>query len=212
MESKIIHALGRDWLWPKQDEKCCAVVFDWSKDLEIVYEHVEQFRTCIQAGGNMGVWPWLLSKKFKQVYTFEADRRLQPYLYANLHGTPNVHVSGKGLWDRPGSGEIRDAKANNLGAQYVVEDALGSVELACIDDYAFVEVDLIYLDIEGAEMKALRGAADTIAECRPTIVVEDKSLSEKFGTKKGDIERWLARDFGYEVVARPHRDVVMVCE
>jgi FkbM family methyltransferase len=208
----IVRALGRDWIWPDQDEKCRAVVFDWAADLEVAYKHCKQFRTGIQAGGNMGVWPWLLAKKFKDVFTFEPDPRLLPHLMQNLHGLDNVVKMHCGLWDRRATCLIADEKPNNLGAQYVVPKIDGPIQLQAIDDFEFYDVDLIYLDIEGAEMKALRGAVKTIYDWRPTIVVEDKGLSDKFGSRKGDIERWLAREFGYRVAARPHRDVVMVCD
>jgi hypothetical protein len=43
------------------------------------------------------------------------------------------------------------------------------------------------------------------------VVVEDKGLSSRFGVDMGDAEKWLQK-FGYRVVDRPHRDVVLVCE
>jgi FkbM family methyltransferase len=207
----IVNALGREWSWPEQDEKCREVVFEWAKDLEIAYKHCRQFRTCVQAGGNMGVWPYLLSKKFEKVYTFEADPRLYSHLEENLKGCRNVNINHGGLWSEHGQCHIKDEKPNNLGAQFVVPDEDGAVPLWPLDDFELKDVDLIYLDIEGAEWAALQGAYETISKWRPTIVVEDKGLSEKFGTKKGDIERWLYKEFGYVVSARPHRDVVMVC-
>lgn len=92
----------------------------------------------------------------------------------------------------------------------MARDAKGGLPTLCIDDLSLRECDLIYLDIEGYEFRALRGALATIERCHPVIVVEDKGLSERYGSARGDIEKWLGAEFGYRVAARPHKDVVLV--
>jgi FkbM family methyltransferase len=217
--SMILIALDREWLWPATDTECWPVVFGWSPDLEIVYKHCRSFRSVVQAGGNMGVWPWLLAQKFQRVYTFEPDPRCFRYLVHNVANGPNI--SQKVWFSQSALGsERRHARIHhlpgeetNLGAQYTasVSSWEDFIPTTMIDDLRLSECDLIYLDIEGREMHALQGAVDTIQRTHPVIVVEDKGLSEKFGVKKGEIEKWLHLDFGYEVVARPHRFVVLVC-
>jgi FkbM family methyltransferase len=205
----IIQGLKRDWHWPDADEKCRAVVFDWTA-LRHALRHCKQLRVAVQAGGNMGVWPWLLSRYFHFVATFEPDPRCFELLVKNLEGTKNVAMYNAALWHTPGVCSIQDMERNNLGAQYIVPSA-GVVPMETIDSYEFGNCDLIYLDIEGAELGALQGAVRTIETFKPTIVVEDKGLSDKFGSKKGDIEKWLS-DFGYTVATRYARDVVFTCE
>lgn len=208
-----IEALGRSWSWPDQDQKCHKVVFDWSKDLHVAYKHCRSFQVVLQAGGNMGVWPWLLAKRFEQVLTFEPDPVCLPHLVANLKGLKNVTLAPKALLDKAAKCEIKNDQPNNLGAQYVVPGH-GKIEATTIDEAMRdrLACDLIYLDIEGAELAALKGGEETIRIHRPVVVVEDKGLSSRFGTAKGDVETWLKTNFGYVVAARPHRDVVLVCE
>ena len=198
-----VRALGRDWEWPDDDVKCRAVVFDWSKDLAQVYPQCRQFRTAVQAGGNMGVWPWLLAKRFQRVYTAEPEPSCLAALRQNVT-EKNVVILPRAFGDKPGFASIQYV-AGNLGAQNLAGDS-GDVEVVTIDSLGIDDCDLIYLDIEGYEMKALQGARETIAEQHPVIAVEDKGL---LGTRKGDIEKWLMAEFGYRVVARPHRDVVL---
>lgn len=210
MEKRSIEALGRTWSWPVADEKCHKVAFDWAKDLRAVYPHCRAFECVVQAGGNMGVWPWLLAKKFKYVLTFEADPVCFPFLLENIAGTSNVEACHAALMDVASQFHMETIQPNNLGAQYVQPG--GSVQSLTIDSLFLSSCDLIYLDIEGAEMKALQGAAETISIFKPVIAVEDNGLSSRFGSAKGDIEKWLAKEFGYSVVARPHRDVVLACK
>lgn len=211
MDDMVIEALNRKWAWPAADDKCRAVVFDTTKDLQQAYIWCRRFDTVIQAGGNMGVWPWVLAQRFRRVFTFEADPRCFPYLVKNLEGVHNVSAQHLALFDRATDLTIAfdDKDVNNLGAQYVAPGV--GVKAVTIDSLDLDGCDLIYLDIEGAEFSALQGAAETIAEFRPVIAVEDKGLSRRFGTEQGHIEKWLALEFGYKVVSRPHRDVIFKC-
>ena len=201
-----IEALGREWGWPDSDFECRRVVFDWARDLGLVYPYCRSFRTAIQAGGNMGVWPWLLAKKFVRVITAEPEPECLRYLRENVPQR-NVEILSVALGSAPSRCSIQ-YEMGNLGAQFVVPGT--DFEVVTVDSLGVADCDLIYLDIEGAEMDALRGAVETIRKSWPVVVVEDKKLSERFGYQKGDIEKWLAKDFGYRVAARPHRDVVLV--
>jgi hypothetical protein len=44
----------------------------------------------------------------------------------------------------------------------------------------------------------------------PVLALDDKGLSERYGYSKGKVVEHLKNSFGYEVVARPNRDVIMV--
>ena len=215
IEQEKVLGLGREWQWPAEDTKCRKVIFDWAVDVDKVLRHTDGRRMCVQAGGNMGVWPWLLAKKFARVYTFEADPRMFDFLVENLRGVENVQAYPVALFSRPGRCAIGQEphEVTNLGAQFIKPDSRepGATDMATIDSFGFDQCDLIYLDIEGAELDALKGAKDTIAQCKPLIVVEDKGLSRRFGTAQGAIEAWL-KQFGYKPVARYHRDTVFKAE
>ena len=211
--TRVVEGLGRTWVWPDEDRECIKVVFDWISDLDRTVRLCKQRRTAIQAGGNMGVWPWRLAQSFGRVITAEPDRECARLLVENLLGASNVALYEAALMDCDDWSLRMHAEPYNHGAQYV-EAYSGDDCLECvtIDSFGVTDCDLIYLDIEGAELKALQGAGQTIRTSKPVIAYEDKDLGRRFGFGKYDTEKWLAMEFGYKVVARYHNDVVLTCE
>ena len=195
-------------VWPKEDRDCAAVVFKTPGDMDVALEHCKGRSVVIQAGGNCGVWPRWLSDKFAAVYTFEPDP-VNFYCLAQNCPQPNIITIQAALGDEPGFVDLKRER-RNIGAHYI--EGKGLIPTLRIDDLGLEACDYICLDIEGYEMKALKGAVRTLAEFKPVIQIEDKGLSDKYGSAKGDIEIWLHQALGYEVVDRPHRDVIMVAQ
>ena len=104
--------------------------------------------------------------------------------------------------------DLADDERANCGAYFVAGD--GPIPMLRIDDLGLQSCGLICLDIEGYEMKALRGAQATIRRCRPAVVIEDKGLSKKYGGRRGECEKWLGSEFGYVAAERVRRDVILV--
>jgi FkbM family methyltransferase len=204
---------------PAADVACSKVVFKMVADLNAVYPFVKKWGTAIQAGGNFGVFPVALAEKFQSVLTFEPHPDNFFALKHNTKDLKNVIAIEAALGDEWGYTGLALAshEANNFGAFYVTpvkttvptEDA--AIPFVRIDDFAsrLEKVGLIYLDIEGFEMKALKGAIRVINEHRPIIALEDKGLSDKYGSAKGEVEKWLEYVFEYKVLARVHKDVVL---
>lgn len=207
--------LERGLLWPEEDTACAAVVFDTVPDMNHALKHVRGWDLAVQAGGNMGVWALSLAESFGRVVTFEPDPRNFQALVHNTASAGNILALpcaiGRNYVERNNvnwcTTELTAAEKGNVGA-YQVAEGFGA-PLICIDDLALPTCDLLYLDIEGYELFALQGAWLTIKEFHPVIAFEDKGLSERYGVKQGEAEKWL-ESYGYSVVARPHRDVVMV--
>ena len=61
-----------------------------------------------------------------------------------------------------------------------------------IDDLNLPILDLIHLDIEGYEKKALTGGIQTIKRCKPVIVLENYApWLARYGTNIDEIEQLL---------------------
>ena len=142
---------------------------------------MHNFDLCVQAGGNVGVWPRILAKRFKTVVTFEPDKENFECLNKNcpelnIVKLPNV------LSDVHEDVEVKSpnkAHDNNCGAYQVFPD--GDIQSALIDELELHACGLIYLDVEGYELKALKGAAYTIQEFKPVVAFEDKKLPNMYG-------------------------------
>jgi FkbM family methyltransferase len=198
------------YCFPDHDKDCSKVIIGQSGDIQKVLAYVEDFEVCIQAGGNVGIWPSILSGYFKDVYTFEPDKENFECLLANLHGIANVHPKQAALSDEIENVIVKSpnkAHDQNCGAYQVFQDPNG-LKTIRIDDFN-LSPGLIYLDIEGYELKALKGAEETIQRSKPVICFEDKKLPIMYGKEVGDVEKYL-EDFGYKVVERVHRDVICV--
>lgn len=204
------------FLWPRRDESLHGDI-PTLKDLDEHVFPIVQKRAVIQAGGAMGMWAKRMAQVFGEVYTFEPT---PDSFYCCSFNCPedNIHCFNAALGDERGMVNMqfpehraRSATGkDNLGGFRCFEG--GSIPTLRIDDLALPYCDLIFLDLEGYEMFALRGGAKTIAEHQPVIIMEDKGCSAAFGYAKGDVEKYLAQVHGYRTLKRFHggRDVICV--
>ncbi len=200
------YTFKRGLLWPEEDDATRAQLHLTISDIEVVYQHCRDFRVVVQAGGNCGLWPEKLGKRFETVYTFEPDPVNFRCLCANAPAE-NIYKFNAALGDKHGGVDlVRDPK--RVGAHYV--QGAGPIPTMLVDDLKLDVCDLVYLDIEGDELPALRGAAEMIARCRPTVVVEDKKLHVRPEVVVGAAVEYLQREFSYTVAERVHRDVILV--
>lgn len=202
------YRLERGLLWPSDDTECAAVVFDTTGDADLAVSHCKARNVVVQAGGNCGVWARHFAGIFKRVVTFEPDPVNFRALVWNTSDCSNVLSLPCALGSHGGAWCGMDRQKGNAGAHQVTDGDFAPV--VTLDSLKLLACDLIYLDIEGSEMDAILGAKQTIDFYRPVIAVEDKGLSQRYGYAKEDVVRHLELNHGYEVVARPNRDVLMV--
>jgi FkbM family methyltransferase len=96
---------------------------------------------------------------------------------ARANGLGNVHVHQLAMLDTPGPAHLRRTPFSAGSFVAAAEDGLAEpVAATSLDAWAaetgLERLDLLKLDVEGAELRVLAGAAATLARHRPTIVVE----------------------------------------
>lgn len=173
----------------------------------------------IDIGANIGSFTLVAAKQASQgtVHAFEPSAYHYNRLSHNvdLNRFANVRLNKQGLFDKdtqttlfvPGvSGEM-----NNSGAASIYKPSNASptamaaeeIDLIRLDDYVKTNqlnrIDVIKIDIEGAELKALAGATDTLKNFKPTVLMElDVENLGRAGYKPGDVlDFW--EPLGYDV-------------
>jgi FkbM family methyltransferase len=171
----------------------------------------QQRRVAVQAGGNYGVWPKYLSQRFEHVYTFEPCRSTFVDLVENVRDCFNVCTLNAALTDVRGPVSLvwDVGSKHNAGTVYVSASCSGKVPALLLDDLKLGVCDLLCLDVEGYELRAVRGALETIERCRPVISVEINKCIERAGDTADDL-RMLLTSLGYDCALRVHADEVFV--
>lgn len=193
--------------WPSADKETRNYINGTLEDIDHILKFVKNRRIAVQAGGNVGIWPAEFAKHFDAVYTFEPDALNFRCLSLNCPQKNIIKMQALLGYTRGSHDLNRDDK--NCGAHSV--GGKGIYPVIRIDDLHLPYCDLIQLDIEGYELQALKGAHNTIRDLRPVIVVEDKGLSEQYGSEQGAIAKWLAT-YGYQLSARVHRDLIFTVQ
>lgn len=157
-------------------------LFDWLQESPDFMYNVKKFDTVIQAGGNCGMYPRFYGNYFRRVITFEPEELNFYCLDKNCVGEKYVKYQG-GLGEKSEKLSMRATNMTNVGTHKILEKP-GNIQMYRIDDLELDSCDLIHLDIEGYEEKALRGAEKTIRKFLPPIITErsgGKSFLEKLG-------------------------------
>jgi FkbM family methyltransferase len=203
-----------DWDWSKFEGTEPALKYA-RRDLEIVDAVLKLTpgrEAVVQAGGNLGIFPKYLSRFFVSVYTFEPDPDRFKKMTGNAPEQNIIRFQAALGFERTlvSTRRVRrdgSSKIAHEGITHVV--AGGFVPTVRVDDLSLPVCDLLYLDLEGFELFALRGARDTLAQCRPTVVVEIGKHSKHYGVQPAEVETFL-RVAGYDAVMKAQSDVVFV--
>lgn len=182
-------------------------------ELRFVEGFLKPGMTVLDVGGHHGLYTLLASTKVGnkgRVITFEPSSReraiLERHVRVNRRGNVKIETMAVG-------GEI------GRGKLYVVEGAedgchslrppntesrshTGNVEVVSIDAYLakknIAKVDFLKMDIEGAELDALKGARELLSKgSRPVVLAEVYDIrTEPWGYKSREIVGYL-EDLGY---------------
>jgi len=171
--------------------------------------------TVVVGGAYFGDHVMLIARKIPAsggtVHAFEPndDQRGMLMHNARLNGLTNIVPRSEGLWDT-GSIKLSLKGYDSFASpEAVAGDAEGGFEAETVADYLAVvgvaQLDLLMLDIEGAEFRALQGARPFLAQPMgqaPNIVFEVHRhyVDWSDGLENTSIVRFLT-DLGYHVFA-----------
>ena len=195
------------WAVPEKDRHCFFAVLSEAPDLGASLDLCKEFRTAIQAGGNIGIYPGALAQRFARVYTVEPDAANFAALQINTSNKQKIIARRAAFGKERGRAAIDQIQPDNIGAHQIQQG--DEFEVITIDSLGVTDCDLLQLDVEGSEHEALLGAIATIEASWPVITLELKTLGERYGYTDADTINLLA-GMGYEIADRVNRDVIFI--
>jgi FkbM family methyltransferase len=184
---------------PFTQNKCLNSFIEWCKS-----QH-KTFRTVLDIGAWCGTWSLAMAEYSKKIHSFEPDKTHFTCLTRNV--SQYVHIDPKMIALGDNNKETVALSADNFTqSKRVIGE--GSIQLHTVDEFSFEEVDLIKIDVEGFEMKVLKGAENTLKQCQ-FLMIELNNNSKKYQSSNIEIENYL-NDFGFRTLINIWPDKVFV--
>ncbi len=138
----------------------------------------------VEAGANIGALTVPIARAVGEkghVVAFEPQRALFNILCGNLalNGLLNVLPFHAAVGRQPGTvampllGYAEKENFGGLSTGKLAGKASETVPVATVDGLGLKRLDLLKIDVEGAEAEVVAGAAETIARTRPVLFVEN---------------------------------------
>ena len=165
-----------------------------------VLPYIKPGMTVVDVGANIGTHTHAYAKATAgvdsgRVIAFEPNPLPFECLRRNMLGHGHVQCINEGLG--ASAGEFGMRMSDNVGASYMIPGS--GFKVRALDDHALTRCDYIKVDVEGMEMAFLIGAARTIAQFRPVLVMEiNPGALGRNGVVPEDIYSFL-RLRGYEI-------------
>lgn len=166
------------------------------------------FRRAIDVGGHIGLWSFNLAHRFEEVHAFEPVAAHRECFTVNvLASHTNVELYACALGASEGMVSIRTEPTSSGDSRV---DGPGDIPMHMLDSMELQDVDLIKIDVEGTELFVLQGAVETLARCKPVIIVEQKpGHAQKYGLGEKDAIPFLQAR-GYRLVRELAGDFILV--
>ena len=197
-------------------------------DCKLVYQlakpYIENFRTAVDVGTRRGGFARFMVKDFENLECFEARKlkHITDAFWESIGGHKNVKhkvslhncalgdanetvrmygpiIHDDDWWKNSKIGRNSRARKNKCS----------SIEQKLLDSFNFKNVDFIKIDVEGHELKVLKGAVKTIRSFRPVIALEQHDKMKEWAKgEKFDGLNFL-KTLGYKQVDFRGMDYIM---
>lgn len=162
----------RGWWWPDYDVKAYKIIPGIAEtSIPIGVDYVTKRKVVLQAGGNVGIYPFHLAKHFETVFTFEPDSELFECLVRNCDGIDNIKAEMTGLSSSNEGGMLAKSIVNAGSARFGYTGK--HVPTKTIDSLDLEQCDLIWLSTNGCNHSVILGARETIERCKPVIILHE---------------------------------------
>lgn len=177
---------------------------DSEHTLNFALEKIYPGRVFFDVGANFGLWSLAFAHKMRDVYAFDPLPTNIESIKTNsrLNGFDNIEVVPLAVSDSIGEVSFTDPGSGNTAVGRMGNGTL-TVPTIALDAFCaergIERVNLLKIDVEGAEILVLRGATKLLSgESAPTLIFElDPQMPKNFGSSADEILN-LVRSFGYQ--------------
>ncbi len=178
----------------------------------LILAHAKPGSTVLDVGAHIGTHTVTLAQaagRRGRVYAFEPQKKIFRELAKNveLNGLGNVVALHFALGDRHGVVEMNKAGEGNEGGTAIGAGG-DKVELRTLDSFGFRNLSFVKIDVEGYEDHVLDGAARTLREQHPVLLVEiqggvdyDKATPEQKRRIEGTLAKLMALGYAPQRVS-----------
>jgi FkbM family methyltransferase len=128
----------------------------------------------IDIGANVGYYARLLEHNFRRIIAVEADPVIFGYLKRNCHSCRNCKIINAAVADSNGVALLHEHPRNPGGSSVAYGVDWKAVKVRKISMSTLLEnepeADLVKVDVEGAELMVLKGAAPVMSKIRSWII------------------------------------------
>jgi FkbM family methyltransferase len=182
---------------------------DWEKPVTLLLKkEIHTGMTVIDVGAHIGYFTLIMAKrvgKQGRVFAFEPNPDVHMYLRQNFerNGLSQVTVCSIALFREEGSAVLEGRDSLNAGLSLRKSPSEGTVPMAAYDRIAgsmgIGKVDLVKMDVEGAEMDILLGMRELLKQDHPSLVIEvHKKLLRRFGHSESELRAYV-EEAGYVI-------------
>lgn len=152
-------------------------------DMEAALANIPKGGLALDGGANVGAYTRIMAQHFDRVIAFEPAPDTFACLERNVRDWglgERVEVRPVALSDRREQVGLKGRFGHRSLSRRV--SGPGAIQSLPIDDLELPALAFLKLDLEGYEVRALRGALATLQRCRPYVLFEDKPhKSELYG-------------------------------
>ena len=131
----------------------------------------------VDIGANIGIYSYAFRSYCREIHAFEPQSACRAVLEAIR--APNIRLHSVALSDTDETMDLRIpekdgsridglASLRPLNGNVIIE----KVSVTTLDSFGFTDIALLKIDVEGHEMRVLKGALETIRRERPVILIE----------------------------------------
>ncbi len=179
---------------------------------KIIEKSLKSGSNCIDIGCHKGEILDLMIKGAPQgvKYGFEPIPELYSFLKEKYQGNPSVVIHDTALYDTVGTTSFQHVvnapaysgiKRRRYDGKSVEINQI-TVKTGLLDQFITpdIQIDLIKIDVEGAEYKVMLGAVETIRRCKPVIIFEfGLGAADFYNSQPENVYRFLVSECGLRV-------------